>query len=320
MTEYIGPSFQLVDQIDAKDLDKVGGFGLRTTPLLVKGAVKDWPAWQRWSFEYLASLRRPDGKEVVFGFQDGVREQGSDNDEPVLPVAPYIALLGEAARQPHPVDGGLLTADRYAKLKPGISETFHLDWSYMQSFKADKLHLSQWNILDEFPHLKKDFAIRELWPGCRFCWEYVFIGPAKTVTGLHYDFPNNWFCQARGTKEVLLFTPDQSKYMCESKRYEWGAFLSDIDISRLPSQPRESAEFAKAHGRYARVEAGDALFIPKGCWHCVVALEPSVSLAVFGLTIPEILLQGGYQEVLRILHATGLYAKGNCTCHKAVPT
>jgi len=315
MSEYLGPSFQLIEQVNAEDLDKIGGFGARNTPILIKGAVKAWPAWERWSFDYLASLRCPDDKEVVFQFQDGLCEQGNTNPEPVLPVMPYIAKLADTARQPVPADRGLLTAERYGKLQPG--ETFHLDWSYMQSFKADKLYLGQWHILDVFPHLRKDFAIKDLWPGLRLTWEYVFIGPAQTVTGVHHDFPHNWFCQVRGTKEVMLFAPNQRKHMCKSTRFDWGATLSKIDISNLPAQPVESAEFAKATGVYARVEAGDALFIPKGYWHSVVALEPCISLAVFGLTPWEVAVEGSQSEVWRLLHMMGLYARGNCTCHKS---
>ena len=68
---------------------------------------------------------------------------------------------------------------------------------------------------------------------------------------------------------------------------------------------------------YARVEAGDALFIPKGTWHAVVALEPSISLAVFGLTPAEVVINGGLAELKRLLHNLRLYRWGNCACHKA---
>ena len=49
-----GPEFELVEQVAVEDLP-AGGFGRRTRPLLVKGAVRMWPAWERWSFERLAA-------------------------------------------------------------------------------------------------------------------------------------------------------------------------------------------------------------------------------------------------------------------------
>jgi lysine-specific demethylase 8 len=178
------------------------------------------------------------------------------------------------------------------------------------------VYLAQWHILDEFPELRKDFDIQRIWPGWRWTWEFVFIGPADTVTGVHYDFPNNWFCQVRGTKEVIVFPPDQSRHMCKSRKYDWGATLSDIDITRLDEQPVERASLAQAQGLYARVEAGDALFIPRRNWHAVVSLEPSISLAVFGLTPWEIISGGGPSEARNLLHKLHLYRWGNCTCHK----
>jgi len=186
----------------------------------------------------------------------------------------------------------------------------------MRSFEANRVYLAQWHILDELPELRKDFDIRRLWPGWRWTWEFVFIGPAQTVTGLHYDFPNNWFCQVRGTKEVIVFPPDQRRYMCRGRKYDWGATLSDIDISRLDEQPERRATFAKANGYYARVEAGDALFIPRRNWHAVVALEPSISLAAFGLRPAEIVIGGGASTTRQLLHKLHLYRWGNCTCHK----
>jgi lysine-specific demethylase 8 len=314
MTAILGPTFQLIDTISWEDLQRDGGFGRRETPLLVKGAVTAWPAWKGWSFQRLAQLRRPDGSEVIFRFQNGLVEQGVTRQPLDLPIGPYIRELAQLADQPRRDDTGLLPVSRWKQITPG--EQFHLDWSYMKSFTATKVYLAQWNILDEFPEMRHDFDIRRIWPGWRWTWEFVFIGPAHTVTGVHYDFPNNWFCQVRGTKEVIVFPPSQRRYMCKSKKYDWGATLSDIDISRLDEQPREVAQFEKAHGFYARVEASDALYIPKRNWHAVVALEPSISLGVFGLTPWEIITGGGPSEFRQLLHRLHLYRWNNCTCHK----
>lgn len=311
---YAGPSFERVEEIQWEDLVRRGGFGPRTTPILVKGAVFQWPAHERWTFERLAALRRKDGSEVTFRFQNGLVEQGVTRPPLDLPVGPYIQQLADARSQSVGPDGGLLPYTRWKQI--GFGERFHLNWSHMDTFEADRVYLAQWNILEEFPEMKKDFAIRQLWPGWRWTWEFVFIGPARTVTGVHYDFPNNWFCQVHGTKEVVIFPPDQTPHMCKSMKYDWGATLSDIDISRLDAMPREKEEFAKAHGIYARVESGDALFIPKRNWHAVVSLEPSISLGVFGLTPAEIIIGGGRSETKQLLHKLHLYRWNKCTCHK----
>ncbi len=317
MNSYRGPEFQQVEQIQWRDLDAQGGFQPRKRPLLVKGAVDTWPASARWTFEDLARLRRADGSAVVTSFQNGLVEQGVTREPVIQETAPYLLELSEKAaeiRARYIDDIGLLPNRRQHSSE--TAEPFYLDWSYLDTIRADKIYLAQWNILQEFPHLRNDFEISKLWPGTRWTWEYTFIGPADTVTGLHYDFPNNWFCQVSGVKEFLLFPPDQSGYLCQSRKYDWGATLSDIDISRLDQQPRERGQFAQAKGLYARVEAGDALFIPSKTWHSVVALEPSISLAVFGLTPWEIVAGGIPSQTRSILHALHLYRWGNCTCHK----
>jgi lysine-specific demethylase 8 len=242
-------------------------------------------------------------------------EQGSTRPLPVLPVTPYLRELSQAAELAQPSEVGLLPDARRKSLKAG--DPFHLDWSHLQTFETHRRYLADWPILEEFPELRRDLLLRTLWPGWRWTWEYVFIGPENTVTGLHLDIHDNWFCQLRGTKEVLLFLPDQTPRMHVSDKYNLGSVLSRIDIAHLHQQPREAADFEQTSGLYARVEAGDALFIPKQTWHAVVALSPSISLGVFGLRLFEVMTAGAWAEFKNFLHALKLYRPGNCICHEA---
>jgi len=314
LSTFAGPDFQWIEETTPERLAERGG-GALSRPLVVKGAVRAWPAWENWSFEQLAERCRAGGKDRVWRFQEGLVEQGSTQPLPKLPVAPYLEELARAAGQPLSPGAGLLSESRRKTLVPG--ERFHLDWAYMKSFETNRRYLADWPILDEIPELRRDFAIRTLWPGLRWTWEYVFIGPARTLTGLHQDIHHNWFCQVRGSKELLLFPPDQTPHMCVSRKFNLGSVLSEINIARLDDQPREAAEFEKTHGLYARVEAGDALFIPKHTWHAVVALEPSVSLGIIGLTALEIATAGAWEEIKNILHLLRLYRWRNCICHEA---
>ncbi len=313
MAAWSGPVFKFVPEITWESFLSNGGVFGGTQPLLVKGAVKAWPAWSKWSFDSLADLRRRDGSQVTTSFQSGLVEQGMTRKPVTLPIEPYLRDLKRRSECTRSPQTGLLSDKRRSELGPG--DSFELDWSYMSTFRPDRVYLAQWNILDEFPEMRKDFAIRTVWPGMRWTWEYVFIGPEHTITGFHFDFPNNWFCQVRGTKEVLLVSPDQSHSMCRSRKYDWGATLSDIDITKIDVPSPEREAFSRVRGLYARVEPGDALFIPRRTWHAVVAMEPSISLAVFGLTPLEILIGGGASTVKDALHHARLYRWGNCTCH-----
>jgi len=48
-----------------------------------------------------------------------------------------------------------------------------------------------------------------------------------------------------------------------------------------------------------------------------VALEPSISLAVFGLTALEVITAGAWAEFKHLLHRLRLYRWRNCICHDA---
>ncbi len=313
-TTYRGPAFRLVDacemgsrtQRDAVSHDR---------PLLVKGAVRAWPAWTRWSFDRLAEMRYPDGSEAVCRFQEGLVEQGATQPLPTLPVAPYLRELAEAAQTPVSDTVGLLPAFRRESLAAG--ESFVLNWDHMQSFEPNRRYLADWPVFQEFPTLRRDFDIRTVWPGHRWCWEYMFVGPANTVTGFHQDIHDNWFCQVRGVKEVILIPKEQTPLMSVSPKYNLGSVLSHINISKLNRPSPQADAFAKTHGYYARVEAGDALFIPKNTWHAVVSLAPSISLAVFGLTPLEVITAGAWAELKHLLHRLRLYRWRNCICHPA---
>jgi lysine-specific demethylase 8 len=302
-----------VDEVPPSSLDA----GVRRNPqapLLVRGAIRSWPAFGRWTFDFLAGLRKPDGQDVRVRFQDGLVEQGSTRPLPVLPVAPFLNSLSTDASRPVPEDRGLLP-DRLRRLLSAGDE-FPLDWESFRSEIRPWTYIADWPILQEFPELRKDFDIRSIWPGLRWTWEYVFVGPAGTVTGLHLDIHNNWFCQVRGSKELLLFPAGEIPDSCISRKFNHGSVLSTIDILRLGDQPREADAFAGARGLYARVEAGDALYIPKGTWHAVVSREPSISLGVFGLTATEILTEGAWAELKHLLHRSRLYKWRNCICHE----
>lgn len=314
---YDGPIFRRVDQIEWETFAR-GAVRLqdRDRPLLVKGAIRHWPATERWTFERLSQLRRADGSEVLTHFQIGIAEQGPTRKQVLRPIAPYLLSLARAQREAFAAGEdrrGLLPAHVHAQIPAG--DTFRLDWSYMKTLPKDQPYISVWHILKEFPQLRKDFHIAEIWPGLRWDWGYTFLGPGRTVTGFHFDYPTNLFCQVSGTKEFLLVPPDQSEFMAPSTKYDWGGKMSHIDITRLDEEPELAATFARARGLYARVETGDALFVPRRTWHAVVSSVPSVSLAMFGMTPWELIADGVPSVVLAGLHAMRLYGRGNCTCH-----
>ena len=131
--KYQGPLFTLVDTMDWHDVVRQGGFGPRTAPLLVKGAVRAWPAFENWTFEKLAALRKPDGSEVVFRFQNGLVEQGATRPPLDLVAHEFICCrpgLSRAMEHSRRVSGnaeGLRDSQALARLALDLGIRLH--WS-----------------------------------------------------------------------------------------------------------------------------------------------------------------------------------------------
>lgn len=312
MPTFSGPTFCRVEEVAGETFDFAAFRARDHRPVVVKGAVTRWPELHNWTFGHLAAMcdRRPEG--VTVPCKNGLIEQGSTRPEIMQPLGPYLRELDRQARLIDDAPRALVAHRELSQLAP--SELFHLDWSRLD-FIPDKAYLQQFDLFSLLPELKNDVPRKTLWPGAHATWAYVFIGPADTLTGLHFDFSHNWFCQVRGTKEVLLFDQTESSRLSPGDKYDWGSVLSDLDLSRLETQSGPRDRFAEAHGTYARLEAGDAIFIPRRTWHAIVALTPSISVGVFGLTPFEIAGRGTALTAGKLLHLARLYRRGNCACH-----
>jgi Cupin-like domain len=136
------------------------------------------------------------------------------------------------------------------------------------------------------------------------------------VTGLHWDWPDNWLVQLQGEKELILFDRSQAEYLPLNQTYDYGAELCVVDITSLTGEA--AARFRQARGQYVRLQPGDALFIPQRTFHAVISLTPSVSVSAFGHSLSQLLTTGLFMIVRDLLHQLGLWNGrrwGACTCH-----
>jgi lysine-specific demethylase 8 len=108
----------------------------------------------------------------------------------------------------------------------------------------------------------------------------AWLGPAGTLTPLHFDAARNVFCQVVGVKRVLLAAPRDA----EGGGAGGLENTSDEDPEHASAAEAE-AEAGVAGGRGRFVEAllgpGDALYIPPGWWHHVRALTASASVSIW---------------------------------------
>lgn len=101
-----------------------------------------------------------------------------------------------------------------------------------------------------------------------------FFGGKGSSTYMHYDREHNCNLQAVfcGTKQMLLFTEDQSKYLYKVP------YIGDsvIDFSQ-PIDEKKYPLIAKAEGYLVTLQAGDMIFMPRKCWHFTTYLDASAA-------------------------------------------
>uniref|UniRef100_A0A1D1ZUM8 JmjC domain-containing protein n=1 Tax=Auxenochlorella protothecoides TaxID=3075 RepID=A0A1D1ZUM8_AUXPR len=105
----------------------------------------------------------------------------------------------------------------------------------------------------------------------------LFLGPAGTVTRLHYDAggAHGWLAQARGRKLFVLLPPSAAAAL--------HMLAGEPETAQSPVDPLapDAARFplySRAEPLACTLTAGEALLVPAGWWHYAVALEPSVTL------------------------------------------
>ncbi len=103
-----------------------------------------------------------------------------------------------------------------------------------------------------------------------------FLG-RSSYTDIHeHAGPDAFMCQVTGTKEVILFPPDEinAKALYRISGVKWSPVrLFDVDFKKFPL-------FSEATPYKVTVNAGDALYIPNPWWHAVVSLDDIVTMTV----------------------------------------
>lgn len=95
----------------------------------------------------------------------------------------------------------------------------------------------------------------------------LWIGPGGTITPLHHDTSDILFCQIRGRKRLRLVGPYEIR-LSQQAQGLYGPSMESV----------EADENIVVHD--FELGPGETLFIPAGWWHHVVALEPSISVAI----------------------------------------
>ena len=93
----------------------------------------------------------------------------------------------------------------------------------------------------------------------------LWMSRGNTTSSLHFDTHENMLMQIDGTKEVLLWHPNATQHFYMDHHTKYG--LSPINVDRVDMERFPS--IVNAPPLVARLNAGDAVYIPDSWWHVI---------------------------------------------------
>ncbi|MDG2002350.1 MAG: DUF6065 family protein [Novosphingobium sp.] len=220
-------------------------------PVILCGAIDDWPALGKWTPEYLRSKVGGASIECQAGRNGNSRfELDKDAHRHHMPFDRFIDEVTAKGGNDIYVTA-YNSAENAAALAPLEDDLGRID-----------------PILDHPEPLSGGLS---------------WIGPRGTFTPLHHDLTNNLLLQITGRKRVVLVSPAETP-----KLYNNTHVFSDIGDIGDPEIDLAAYPLAKIVRRAEIIlEPGEALFIPIGWWHQVEALDFSVSMTYTNFKWPN---------------------------------
>ncbi|PUZ27646.1 Cupin-like domain-containing protein [Chitinophaga costaii] len=131
------------------------------------------------------------------------------------------------------------------------------------------------NILMDYPALKKQLKVRPLAKGLLNWLPLMFFGGAGSSVRYHYDIDMShvFLTQFQGVKKVLLFANDQSPFL-----YKLPFSFHGTPDLRHPDYEQYPA-LRHLQGYECTLEHGDTLFIPSGYWHYIQYVTAGYSVS-----------------------------------------
>lgn len=266
----IGTEVVILDKIP-ESIVFARDFYAKNQPVVIRNAVKHWPAVQKWNSAYLKQVL---GKKLLDvtttpnGYADGLAKQ--DGTE-------YFVL---------PLEEKMCMSDFLQKLDDPTGPIH-----YIQKQNS--------NFTTDFPELADDINIKDL-DFAEQCLNSpplvnFWMGDKRAVTSMHKDPFDNLYCVISGYKDFILLPPHQvvniprqlypvGKY----QRHESGQFYIEpvlnvqsdnnkseplrtewISIDPLAPDFSKYPKFANSQPLQVRVNAGDILFLPNFWFHHV---------------------------------------------------
>jgi lysine-specific demethylase 8 len=219
-------------------------------PVVITGIAGEWPALKRWTPDYLAATF-PEASVVFTSWE-------SDNPK----------------NDPR---------DYYEKRRKHRTQLSNFVASINTGQDFSRNYITQFPLFREMPQLKEDIGSLDDLMNVSHPLSQRFkkhptmwLGPAHTVTPIHFDGADNLLVQIYGRKKLTLIPPAQSDCL-----YYPCLRLGHVHYSPVDIEEPDYDQFPKyrdATPTEVTLEPGDILFIPVRWWHHARSLDTSISL------------------------------------------
>ncbi|CAN5187629.1 hypothetical protein BH23BAC2_BH23BAC2_15820 [soil metagenome] len=237
-------------KLDLQDIPRVKGISkeeflrdyfIPERPVVFEDLTRDWPASRKWDLDYF-------------------REKAGDIEVPL-----YDGKPAKGRQKSH---------------GPAMKITFAEYINILRQGPTD-LRMFFFNLLQNCPDLVNDFTYPDL--GVKFFKKLpvLFVGGEGGKVVMHYDMDlaNNFHFNFVGEKRVILFAPDQTKYLYKVPYSIVSMEIIDMDRPDFKKYPA----LAMAKGFEVLLKPGEALFIPSKWWHYIRYQSPCLSLTLRAL-------------------------------------
>ncbi|HEX9979158.1 MAG TPA: cupin-like domain-containing protein [Flavobacterium sp.] len=221
--------------------DFIRNYYKKQKPVVIEKLTADWPAYQKWKLDYIKEVA---GDKTVPLYDDRpVSHKDKFNEAHAeMKMADYIGLL---------------------KSKPTNYRIF------------------LYNLIKDVPLLKNDFKWPDIGLSLVKQLPMLFFGGENSRVFMHYDidYSNILHFHFDGTKQCILFPPDQTPYLYKVPH----ALISreDIDFDNPDFEKWPALKHAK--GYITRLNHGETLYMPEGYWHYMKYLTPGFSMSLRAL-------------------------------------
>ncbi|MBB3107706.1 hypothetical protein FHS24_002237 [Psychrobacter luti] len=221
-------------------------------PVVLKKGIDHWPALKKWSPQYFADFLGDAEIEVQFDREnDALFERHSDKYRKSMLMSEFVNMIENDGESNNYYMTANNTQQNVETIRPALDDIGDFGEGYRQLLDNDAAFST-----------------------------YFWMGPKGTFTPLHHDLTNNMLVQVYGSKKVTLIPAWQVPWLYNDLHVYSEVDFPNFDLKKHPLMQHVTPV-------EVTIDAGDALFIPIGWWHCVGGLDKSISVSFTNFNAPN---------------------------------